>query len=783
MKSVIRICYITLILSKIFCQVTTGQWSSLTSPLVMRDIALVNQKLYVATEGGLFILDDNRQYQTLTNIEGLEGVNLSSIAFDQDSNLWIGGSTPNGFLQIFNPMDQKSVNIFDFGISEILDIQVIKGYSWVLFRSGQDIGLMKFIYDNGWEYRDIFKNFPLNVGSINCFTANDSVVYIGTDVGLYFSKISNNMKDPNNWLPLIIDFTFEITSIGIDSSSLIFSSMHSLYEYNLLLEDHTEIDISYTLDEISNLFIVSDGFMIVDGDNLYHKKNDESFLIQNKFFVNTLIEKDNVIISGTNHGLLVIDDNYNLSKIIPNAPVTNNFSAIELLNDGRLVGGSSKGLSIYSESGWRNILKINKQESLNINTNYNFNSFIADTIPFDFGEYIADIEEGPDGLIYCAIRGSRVYQSNPPRWSGGIIVLDIDDPSNVNVIDTTFLSYHTTSGNSTPYQVTLDIEFDKIGNMWVANPYCINGNEPIHVMSKNGEWKHFGSSETSIRISQSPISIEFDTWNRTWVSSFQAEEANLGIYPNGGISFLEYNGLAYDPNSFVWNIIKYDETVWSLGMSFNNRLFYLTPSGLKYYDLKLGNDAILQESQYPYYPNISFGYGSGIKVDYQGNVWTYSASQGIHVLLENTSYWPNINGLRASNSLLLSDEIRDLDFDPKNNLVYIATSQGISILRVPFGEPKIVNSNLKIFPSPFNLPSDHSMKVDGLVFNSSMMIMTLDGKVIRHIKSRGPSIDGDQLAWDGKDEDGDYVSSGVYLIAIYSEKGGEIIEKITVIKN
>ena len=349
MKSVIRICYITLILSKIYSQVTIGQWSSLTSPLVMRDIALVNQKLYVATEGGLFILDDNRQYQTLTNIEGLEGVNLSSIALDQDSNLWIGGSTPNGFLQIYNPVDQKSVNVFNFGISEILDIQVIKKYSWVLFKSGQDIGLMKFIYDNGWEYRDIFKNFPLNVGSINCFTANDSVVYIGTDVGLYFSKISNNMKDPNNWLPLIIDFTFEITSIGIDSSSLIFSSMHSLYEYNLLLEDHTIIDISYALDEISNLFIVSDGVMIVDGDNLYHKKNDESFLIQNKFFVNTLIEKDNVIISGTNHGLLVIDDNYNLSKIIPNAPVTNNFSAIELLNDGRLVGGSSKGISIYSE--------------------------------------------------------------------------------------------------------------------------------------------------------------------------------------------------------------------------------------------------------------------------------------------------------------------------------------------------------------------------------------------------------------------------------------------------
>ena len=40
-----------------------------------------------------------------------------------------------------------------------------------------------------------------------------------------------------------------------------------------------------------------------------------------------------------------------------------------------------------------------------------------------------------------------------------------------------------------------------------------------------------------------------------------------------------------------------------------------------------------------------------------------------------------------------------------------------------------------------------------------MLVMTLDGKVIRKIESQGTSIDGDQLIWDGKDIEGDYVSS------------------------
>ena len=32
-------------------------------------------------------------------------------------------------------------------------------------------------------------------------------------------------------------------------------------------------------------------------------------------------------------------------------------------------------------------------------------------------------------------------------------------------------------------------------------------------------------------------------------------------------------------------------------------------------------------------------------IDRQGNIWTYSPSQGVHVLLENTSYWPILMAL------------------------------------------------------------------------------------------------------------------------------------------
>ena len=57
-----------------------------------------------------------------------------------------------------------------------------------------------------------------------------------------------------------------------------------------------------------------------------------------------------------------------------------NFSSIEVLDDGRLVCGSSRGLSIYDDKkGWRNILEIKISDSDTINQDYDYSKFIADS--------------------------------------------------------------------------------------------------------------------------------------------------------------------------------------------------------------------------------------------------------------------------------------------------------------------------------------------------------------------------------------------------------------------
>ena len=157
---------ILILLSILNGQVRISDWKALTCPLDVRDLIQLGDTTYCATGGGL-LLYHNSTFEVLTTVNELYGIDLLSISKDNYNNIWIGGKSPIGFVQIYDN-EKNSISTFDYGLTEITKFYIGDSIALASFIDGQDIGLIKWKYsDNKWSYRDIYRNFPFLIESIN----------------------------------------------------------------------------------------------------------------------------------------------------------------------------------------------------------------------------------------------------------------------------------------------------------------------------------------------------------------------------------------------------------------------------------------------------------------------------------------------------------------------------------------------------------------------------------------------------------------------------------------
>ena len=84
------------------------------------------------------------------------------------------------------------------------------------------------------------------------------------------------------------------------------------------------------------------------------------------------------------------------------------------------------------------------------------------------------------------------------------------------------------------------------------------------------------------------------------------------------------------------------------------------------------------------------------------------------------------------------------------------------------------------YPSPFFIGNgNNELIIDGLIKDSDIKILTISGKLLKEFSSPGGRI----ASWDGKDQSGNYVSSGVYIIVAFDKDGNNVTTgKVAVIR-
>ena len=218
--------------------------------------------------------------------------------------------------------------------------------------------------------------------------------------------------------------------------------------------------------------------------------------------------------------------------------------------------------------------------------------------------------------------------------------------------------------------------------------------------------------------------------------------------------------------------------------TFDNKgiLWTLAPQGLMGWVVEPG-PTLRPSTNFGYFLHeIPFSQGARVRVDAQNNKWISSTQAGLWVLLDNTTFWPDVDGFNVSNSPLPSNEVLDIYLDDLEGLAYIATAKGISVLRMPFRQDARDYAGLKLYPSPFHIPATTPLVIDGLRQGSEVKIFTVSGRLVRRLAAADGAIQGYQAFWDGRNAHGRLVGSGVYLVAAYLADGRSGVSKVAVIR-
>ena len=86
-------------------------------------------------------------------------------------------------------------------------------------------------------------------------------------------------------------------------------------------------------------------------------------------------------------------------------------------------------------------------------------------------------------------------------------------------------------------------------------------------------------------------------------------------------------------------------------------------------------------------------------------------------------------------------------------------------------------------PNPFILEGQNELfNIKKLKNNSIVKIFNLNGLLIQKLTAKNLQVDGSRATWNGKELNGNIVTSGIYLYLAFTEDGKSVAGKIAVVR-
>jgi len=777
-------------LTAAFGQSRVGEWDAYASSRFLRDLDTAGTYIYAASSGGLVEFDrQTKTFNVYGQRDGLARLDLRCLARDRQGVLWLGTSSPFGEVYRWDMEKREILQVFDEKVwgerlTSIVAFAFRGNDVYAACQQNVDWGILHFRAEGDtYRYKDFYFNFPLNIMGLNDIAVIRDTLWLATDSGVLYAEPGKaELKSPAAWKT--------VAPTGKSSSVIVSDREGRLYTNLDQSIYRIRGDKAFLLNaglyrNINSLLFGPDGVLLASTTKGNYELQADGGWRQlcTGDISKTIADENGGFWSATSGNGIGFMANGMKNFYIPNTVLDNIYTSLYVDDSGNLVGGTRSGISFFTSRGWYNISASATLTGLHDHQDADWNYWVADTLQYSLGSggRIYTILGRGEGEYFATLYGSYISQSG-----GGMLRFDRDDLEHFVVYDTTDGNFAASAGRggTADFVAVAFMARDSLDNLWIANHYAQN-NQVVAVLTADDRWVHFNTSESHGYLNYFITAIDFDSKGRIW---FGSEVQSGEAASNGGIAVLDYHGTLEDKSDDEWWYISTssglaDPSVYTLAFDMDDDLWILTTAGIQRAVIARNfPSSYFYSIEDPVLTSVPFSKECRIRIDGLNNKWIGTVGSGVKVYTSSGIWLNDVEGFTTNNSGLIDNTILDIAFYDPQGIVYIATSKGISVYKSPYAVFGEKYKELKIFPQPFEIPAAQPLIIDGLLQESEVKIMTLDGTFIRHLYARNGTVIGQQAFWDGKTRQGDYVSSGVYICVAYTDEGDTAVGKIAVVR-
>lgn len=701
--------------------VNIRSWKTMSNMKDVREMVRVNHEIWSATSGGLLILDmQTHEFRSITNTEGLEEINVVCIEYDKRGYIWCALS--NGLIQIYD----LETNTWQFyrGFENqyfINDISVHNGFVLIGFDNG--IAQLQLDAINRWELYWIAE-----IGDVQVIYNNGETIWIAQNDRVRKNETSfPNLQIPSSWVSYSTDDFFHsgrVLDFYTYDSVLYVGTNSGLYQFS---NDNWD-RIAFEERSVSSLGQWNDRLCAVTEQGIYHKGEMWESITTDIRDANDQVsdEQGTLWLSRPEYGFVALSDTYTRQDYVPNGPSTNSFNDMIIDQDGHLWTASANGaVNYFNGFSWKTF---NKNNGLPSN------------------DYRA-IEIDENNTIWAG------------SWGGGVTRFDKVTRDSIVVTHLGAMDGMLAGiPSNTDYVVIRDILCDDKNNLWFLN-YLAENKKVLGVLEPQGQWQHWTTLDGI--VSDEISRLEIDDSQRIWIGTDDA-----------GVSVLDYGESLQDKSDddlsgFLNNTEGLESNVINaMAYDLDGTMWIGTLEGLNYWF------AGSVSTKY----NVINDVINAILVDPRNNKW-FGTKGGLSVMQFDGMTWDHYS---TNDSPLVSNNVTCFALNKNTGELYIGTTNGLSVLETPFTQPEETLDQVVGYPNPYILDSaDSFFYIDKLAANSAIKIFTSEGRLIRTIDK--DQVLGAQALWDGKNDNGQKVTSGIYVYLITAENGEHKAGKVAVI--